>query len=431
MRTIFQIAMKDIKLMTRDKMGMFFILGFPILMGVFFGLIAGSFGSGSSKMSIAVIDEDGSEMSRRFIEELRGSSDKLNIVTDVEKADAQNRVKKGRLTGVLVLPKAFGERAGIFWGEPATVLLGMDPSRTAEAGMMQGFVMQSIGKLIGVRFQDPSQFRPAIQKAIGDVESLDNPLLKSFLGSVDSMFDSMDKLQNDETEIDEANGPNFKFADIQALDLEPDLDPNSPRALTKKLVSRWDISFPQAMMWGVLGCVAGFAISLVRERTLGTMLRLESAPISLGNILMGKALACFLSVLVVLVVLTILGVLLGMRPKSYPHLAIAGLCIAVCFVGVMMAMSVIGKTEQAVSGAGWGANMLMAMFGGCMIPVIFMPDFMHWPSRLSPVKWAIDGLEGAIWREFSFGEMLIPCMILIAFGAAGLIFGVVVLRRNR
>ena len=30
-----------------------------------------------------------------------------------------------------------------------------------------------------------------------------------------------------------------------------------------RLRSPWDISFPAAMMWGVMGCVAGFAVSIV------------------------------------------------------------------------------------------------------------------------------------------------------------------------
>ena len=89
----------------------------------------------------------------------------------------------------------------------------------------------------------------------------------------------------------------------------------------------------------------------------------------------------------------------------------------------MTLMSVIGKTEEAVSGAAWGANMIMAMFGGAMIPLAFMPRFMAVLGNASPVKWSILALEGAIWRDFTLSEMLLPCIILVAVGATSLAIG--------
>jgi ABC-2 type transport system permease protein len=89
----------------------------------------------------------------------------------------------------------------------------------------------------------------------------------------------------------------------------------------------------------------------------------------------------------------------------------------------MTLMSVLGKTEEAVSGAAWGSNMVMAMFGGAMIPLAFMPRFMAALGQASPVKWSILALEGAIWRGFTPGEMLIPCAVLLAVGAVCLAIG--------
>ena len=37
MRTVLTMAMKDLRLISRDWLGMFFIVGFPMLMGIFFG----------------------------------------------------------------------------------------------------------------------------------------------------------------------------------------------------------------------------------------------------------------------------------------------------------------------------------------------------------------------------------------------------------
>jgi ABC-2 type transport system permease protein len=124
-----------------------------------------------------------------------------------------------------------------------------------------------------------------------------------------------------------------------------------------------------------------------------------------------------------------LGTWLGMRPRSPGLLVLGALCIAFCFVGIMMLMSVIGKTEEAVSGAAWGANLLMAMFGGGMVPLLFLPSFMKVLSHFSPVKWSILALEGSIWRGFTLSEMLLPCGVLIAIGLACLAIGAFTLSR--
>ena len=54
-----------------------------------------------------------------------------------------------------------------------------------------------------------------------------------------------------------------------------------------------------------------FGISLVTERTHGTLVRLRMAPLTRAQILGGKALSCFTSILFVEVML--LGVALGLR----------------------------------------------------------------------------------------------------------------------
>ena len=45
MKRIFNMAIKDLRILLRDKAGAFFIFGFPILMGLFFGLVMGNMGS--------------------------------------------------------------------------------------------------------------------------------------------------------------------------------------------------------------------------------------------------------------------------------------------------------------------------------------------------------------------------------------------------
>jgi ABC-2 type transport system permease protein len=110
-------------------------------------------------------------------------------------------------------------------------------------------------------------------------------------------------------------------------------------------------------------------------------------------------------------------------------LAVALVSAAICFVGIMMAMSVMGKTEESVAGAGWAILLVMAMLGGGMVPLFFMPGWLRAISSISPVKWGVLALEGAIWREFTVSEMALPVGILLGVGV--LFFGIGVLIFSR
>jgi ABC-2 type transport system permease protein len=432
MRSVLTMAMKDLLLVSRDWLGLFFIVAFPVLMGIFFGSLYPDGGStGTTKLDVAVVDEDSSPQSEKFITALRdtGTVDVQTLTRD----EGLDKVRRGQFVGVIVLPEGYGATAGIMWREGPEIELGVDPSRQAEAGMLQGLIMQASGKLMMDRFQNPASMRPLIEEAREEMRADDRmsdvtrTLLDQMMQSLDGFLANLEDVQAAEDEADKSlevtSGNDFTIARIRAIDVTRQPAKGSSEELVGKLRSRWDISFPQAMLWGILSCAAAFAISIVRERKQGTLLRLQAAPVSRSQILLGKATACFLTVIGVIVMMVLLGLFLGMRPRSPALLAVAGLCVAFCFVGIMTLMSVLGKSEEAVSGAAWGANMLIAMFGGGMIPLAFMPKFMSTLSVASPGRWSILALEGAIWRGFSPAEMVLPCGVLIVVGVACLTVG--------
>jgi ABC-2 type transport system permease protein len=178
----------------------------------------------------------------------------------------------------------------------------------------------------------------------------------------------------------------------------------------------FNVTFPQGVIWGLIGCVMTFGISLVTERTHGTLVRLRMAPLTRTQILGGKALACFVSILIVEVMLLGVALAMGVRPGSYPLLALAGLSAAVCFVGFMMLIASLGKTEQSASGAGWAILMPLSMLGGAMVPTFVMPLWMQTVGLISPIRWSLMAMEGAVWRNFTLAEMALPCAILISVG---------------
>ena len=96
---------------------------------------------------------------------------------------------------------------------------------------------------------------------------------------------------------------------------------------------------------------------------------------------------------------------------------------SIAFVGVMMFLTTLGRTERAVGGSSWGVLLVMMMFGGGMVPLMFMPKWMAAMSNFSPAKWGIYCLEAGVWRELSWGELMVPYAILLAIGIIGFAAG--------
>jgi len=167
-----------------------------------------------------------------------------------------------------------------------------------------------------------------------------------------------------------------------------------------------------------------FAVSVVTERTKGTLTRLKMAPLSGYHVLGSKAMACFITTILVSIILLLVGTFVfGIKVASYAKLALGLVIIAGAFVGIMILLSVLAKTERTANGIGWAVLLGFAMIGGGMLPLFFMPDWVQSLSNISPIKWSILAIEGAIWRDFTFRQLMQPYLVLAVFGCVSFLVG--------
>ena len=333
-------------------------------------------------------------------------------------------MRLGKRVAYVVVPKGFGAaQQRLFYGDPPELEIGLDPSRKAEGGMIQGLLTKHLTRPMQELFSNRRRMQSWTrenQVALDSATGLDpgrRQSIQRFMGDLDRFTATIEDTASRGDSV--AGGGwqpgRFRTADIARVR-------RGPR-------NAFDVSFPQGVIWAILSTSFGFALSLVLERTRGTLMRLRVAPIRRRTILLGKAGGCFLTILMVSSVLLAIGALVfRVRPSSWPLLAAAVLSSAIAFVGIMMVISVMGRSQRGVSGLGWAAMMAMSMTGGGMIPLFAMPPWMQSASQVSPVRWAIIAIEGAIWRDFTAQQMLLPCAVLVAIGLVGFAVGVRVFR---
>jgi len=440
MGTVVTLAFKDIKLLLRDKAALFWVFLFPLLIALFFGSIfSGMGGGGNRAISIYVIDQDSTDASTAFVDALKESS--ALRVTETTLDTARASVRRGNKTAYILLKPGFSNAQNPFsrsQSDSAAIEVGIDPSRQAEAGMLQGLIAKASFKPMIDMFSSPSKGLGILRDNLGQIDTSSTMTdeerstyqrvlapLEEFLTLIDSVEEDGDA---DTTEIADsataASGSDDEFAlgpKIEVVDVA--IERSGPR-------SSWEITFPQALIWALIGCASTFSVSIVTERTRGTFTRLRLAPIRRWHILAGKGFACFITCIGVLAFLMAIGgVIFGVTFSDPLGLLLAIVASAFCFVGLMMVIAVLGKTEQAVGGGGMAILLVFAMLGGGMVPLAAMPKFMQTLSIISPVKWAVLATEGAIWRDFSMTEMMTPLAVLIGIGLLGFTIGTMVLSR--
>ena len=420
MNRILTLGAKELLLTLRSKAAVFWIFIFPTLFAIFFGIVASGGGGSRSPLDVVVIDDAHTKGSAALIAKLK-KSEGIRLMESNDSGAftlerGRDRVRQGKATALLRIPSGYGERANAFWTGDKPLELGVDPSRKAEAGLLQGVFMQALFSDLGEQFTNPKAAKESVRESLAslehakDVSPETRQSLTQFLGALEHFVVSED--------FGGGSAARFSPDDrIKKLDILPD-EQGKPR-------SAFELTFPSSITWAMYGCILTFAISIVAERTTGTLVRLRMSPLTWSEIVAGKGLACFVASVVVACMLVLFASLFfGVRVGNILYLAIAIGSAAFCYTGLMMALASFGKVERDVAGAAAGVFMPLSMIGGAMIPRMFMPSWMQTISAISPIRWNIEALEGAIWRDYSLTEMALPCGVLFAVGILGLSIGV-------
>jgi ABC-2 type transport system permease protein len=345
------LALKDLRLLMRDKVALFWALLFPLMFaGLFGAVLRRSVDGRPTKLAVAVVDEDGSAASKALVKALEENPDLVAARTSAD--EARKRVLGGDAIATVRVPKGFGGPA--IDGKAQPVELAVDPSRRGEGAWLQLALSSAIAS-----HAPPSCATPSIESRT--------------------------------------------------------VDPGGSGSAGG--ATGYQVAFPAAVLWGLVGCAGSFAGAMVAERRSGTFLRLRAAPLARGTLLGGKVLACFVACAADAALLWVLARFALELKADRPLLLILGVAsCAACFAGLTVFLGSLGKSEQAVSGAAWATLLLLAMVGGAMVPRSVMPPALRAIGEASPIRWGISVLEGATFRAAPVTELLRPMGLLVCTG---------------
>lgn len=448
MPAILAIAANDLRLLVRDKAALFFTLFFPLGLAVFFGAIFGGGSGGGSRLDVALVLEEDGPRAQAFAAALAADT-ALDVVRQTEegtpltRAQGERMVQKGAVSACVVVPRGFdGGIESLFAGGGIRLEGYVAPGRGAEAGLLTGKLNELAFRQMASGFSDPAEMTGMLDRARSSVGG-DAEIPDENRRLLTGMFDRIDEVNKALGGINPgaARGPGAAqdgasggagggtggWMPVQVSLTELKDESDRPR-------SSWEVSFPQGVVWALMGCVTGFGVSMSGERSRGTLLRLSVAPISRGQLLLGKAGACFFACLAVQALLIALAVgvfggMMGQFRVGNPLMLGAAMTVsAIGFTGLMMLLAGLTRTEGGASGLGRGLIIVLAMIGGGSIPLFLLPGWVQTASSISPFKWATISIEGAIWRGFTWADCALPFGVLLGCGVVGFAIGASALR---
>ncbi|MGB9203872.1 MAG: ABC-2 transporter permease [Terriglobales bacterium] len=432
------LVRKDLKLFFNNRRAVIVGLVVPILLASFFGYLFGGQGGNAetSKVSVLVIDQDGSDISRGLIVQLSGDK---NLDVKVSTLDAaREAVRKGKATAAIVIPKNFGRDAGraLFTGSSETGSsetgekkpeLGVlyDPSHHVELGMVKGILSGAVMQSVSKEMFSGRSGREMAEESLAQVQNNprlsaeDRKVLGDLLGGVKEFNERQDRAgASGQTQLSGGLTMPYQTRE-EAITSGHDVAYNG-----------YAHSFGGMAIQFILfmGLDAGIALLMLRQS--GLWQRLRAAPLSRSMLLGSRAVsASLMSGFILAVLFSFARVVFGVRILG-SFAGFVGVCAAFSLMtaafGLMVAA--LGETVEATRGYAIMATLIMVMLGGAWVPTFVFPKWLRTLTVVVPTRWAMDGLDGMTWRGLGFSSALAPMAVLLLFT---LLFGVVAVTRFR
>jgi ABC-2 type transport system permease protein len=174
------------------------------------------------------------------------------------------------------------------------------------------------------------------------------------------------------------------------------------------------------------------SVSILRERTTGTLERLLCTPLSKVALLAGYGLAFGAAAILQATIASVIALgPLGLHVAGGVPLVIA-LCAAVAVLGMGLGLlaSAFARTEFQVVQFFPAMILPQLLLCGLLVPRSSMPAVLHAISDVLPMSYAVDGMRHLSHRPLNGSAVARDLFIVLAFALVAVLLGAATLRRQ-
>jgi ABC-2 type transport system permease protein len=360
---IARIVRKEIIQVRRDRRMMAIIIIAPILQLLLFGYAVTT---DVNHISTAVLDEDGTRMSRAFIDELRGCRyfDINYMLRHPSEIDAL--MDEGRAQLVVRITRGFAR--DIARGRSGEVQTVLDASDSMTAGIIAGYV---------------------------------NEVVRKFAQSV--IIERLDRMKAQTARMPSVDGR-------IRIWYNPELK---------------SVNF---MVPGVLCLILLFAtmimtsLAIVKEKEIGTLEQIVVTPITPGELMIGKTIP-FLAIgfIDTALVLSVAALWFKVRiAGSVPLLFLFTVFFLLTTLGLGIFISTVSKTQQEATMTSFFFLLPSILLSGFMFPIENMPKAVQYLTYAIPMRYFLEIVRGVFLKGLGM-EYLWPQALILALVGTGII----------
>lgn len=173
----------------------------------------------------------------------------------------------------------------------------------------------------------------------------------------------------------------------------------------------------------MLMCLMLTALSVVREREMGTLEQLMVSPLRPAELVIGKTIPVALVALADLVLVTAIAVLwFGIPLKGSPLLLVgASLPYILAGLGTGLLISGVSNTQQEAYMTMFLVFLPAMLLSGFMFPVSSMPAVFQWITLVNPIRHFLEVVRGVFLKGVGL-EVLWPQVLALTGMAAALLW---------
>jgi ABC-2 type transport system permease protein len=404
-RTVLRVGWLNL---ARDRVAQGLCFALPI---AFFSLFAALFGGtsgGLPRVELLVVDEDRSEVSRRFVAALAADAN-LAVAhagedgTALTRAQARARLGRGEASVALVVQPGFGASLSTGGAAPAVDLVVDSSNPVAPqmvAGLVQRAVMTAVPDLLLARAIT------LFERAGGALTPGQRRVADQWIALLRAAAPGAKTRPGDTAPAAGATPEVMPGAMIAALPAAGDLVQVRVVDLLVTSPGKSPVNAFYAAGMAVLFLlfsVTGVAGILLEEERNGTLERLLCSNLTMGTLLAGRWLFATILGVVQISVMFLWGALAFdvdlFTPRHLAGFGLMTLATASAAASFGIFLATLCRTRSQLDGVGTITILIMSALGGSMFPRFLMPAWMKQVGLLTFNAWAVDGYQKVFWYE--------------------------------
>ena len=403
---LWSTILKDIRILTRDKLGLVFMFAMPIVLAIVITAVQNSTFEmlNTNTVPMLLCNRDTGDASKQLVTAINkvGMFDLKQVMPNETDAAISARMHAKDAVIAIIIPADFSFKIKQKANETAVKALQnfgvqTDSIKTGSASI------QPITLLYHPVLQE--SFRHSIQGALRSALQMvqSKEVLRSMYFSINEKV-MPDSLENELLSNQVA---------INEIPVSRDGSRNIPNA-TQHNVPAWTV-------FAMFFIVISLGGSVVREKLNGSFVRLKTLPTNYLITLLSKQLTYLFVTLVQAAVVFSIGIWLfpsmGLPKLNMPADVIGVIIVSVicgwCAVSYAIMIGVFSQTQEQSNGVGAVSIVLMAAIGGLLVPSFAMPSSFQFVMKLSPLHWCLEAYYGLFLEGGKLKDVILNILPLL------------------